>query len=42
VESLLKEWDGESAVIRFDRATGAWIINAIYSTHFGSAAGGAL
>jgi leucine dehydrogenase len=40
VESLLKEWDGESAVIRFDRPTGAWIIIAIHSTRLGPATGG--
>ncbi len=40
MESLLKEWDGECAVIRFDRPTGAWIIIAIHSTRLGPATGG--
>jgi len=41
VESLVREWDGESVVIRLDRATGAWIIIAIHSTRLGPAEGGA-
>lgn len=40
MESLLRQWDGESAIIRFDRATGAWIIIAIHSTRLGAATGG--
>jgi leucine dehydrogenase len=40
VDSLLREWDGESAIIRFDRNTGAWIIIAIHSARLGPATGG--
>ena len=40
MESLLREWDGESVIIQFDRPTGAWIIIAIHSTRLGPAAGG--
>jgi leucine dehydrogenase len=40
VESLIRQWDGESVLIRFDQPTGAWIIVAIHSTHLGPATGG--
>ncbi len=40
VESLLKEWDGETVIVRYDRPTGAWIIIAIHSTRLGPAVGG--
>ena len=40
VEALLKEWDGEELVIRYDRPTGAWIIIAIHSTKLGPSGGG--
>ncbi len=40
MESLLKQWNGESVVIRFDRPTGAWILIAVYSTRLGPATGG--
>lgn len=40
MESLLRQWDGESTIIRFDRTTGAWIIIAIHSTRLGPATGG--
>jgi leucine dehydrogenase len=40
IEVLLREWDGETAVIRYDRPTEAWIIIAIHSTRLGPAAGG--
>ena len=36
----LKTWKGEHVVIRFDEATGAWIIIAIHSTRLGPAGGG--
>lgn len=35
MESLLKQWDGEEVMIRFDRPTGAWILMAIHSTRLG-------
>jgi glutamate dehydrogenase/leucine dehydrogenase len=40
METLLREWDGETVVIRYDRPTGAWIFIAIHSTRLGPAAGG--
>jgi leucine dehydrogenase len=39
-EELLAGWDGETAVIRRDRASGAWIFICIHSTRRGPAAGG--
>jgi leucine dehydrogenase len=39
-ESVLSEWDGEALVVRFDRATRAWIFIAIHSTRLGPAVGG--
>jgi leucine dehydrogenase len=40
MESLLREWDGETVIVRFDQPTGAWIFIAIHSTRLGPAAGG--
>lgn len=40
MESLLREWDGETVIVRFDRPTGAWIFIAIHSTRLGPAVGG--
>ena len=40
MDALLREWDGESVIIRFDRQTNAWIFIAIHSTHLGPAIGG--
>jgi leucine dehydrogenase len=40
METLLKDWDGESVIIGFDRPAGAWIIIAIHSTRLGPAIGG--
>jgi len=40
MESLLKEWDGETTIISYDKPTGAWIIIAIFSTRLGPAGGG--
>lgn len=40
MESLLREWDGETVIVRYDRPTGAWILIAIHSTRCGPAAGG--
>ncbi|HVM58259.1 MAG TPA: Glu/Leu/Phe/Val dehydrogenase dimerization domain-containing protein [Gaiellaceae bacterium] len=39
-EELLREWDGEQAVIRFDRESGAWMFVCIHSTVLGPAGGG--
>jgi leucine dehydrogenase len=40
MESLLKEWKGETTMIRYDQTTGAWIVIAIFSTRLGPAGGG--
>ena len=40
MESLLREWDGETVVVRYDRPTGSWIFIAVHSTRLGPAAGG--
>jgi leucine dehydrogenase len=40
MESLLREWGGETVIVRYDRLTGAWIFIAIHSTRLGPAAGG--
>ena len=40
MESLIRAWDGESVIIRFDRAANAWIFIAIHSTRLGPAVGG--
>lgn len=40
LETLLRNWDGEEVITRFDTATGAWIIIAIHSTRLGPAGGG--
>jgi leucine dehydrogenase len=39
-EELLAAWDGEEAVIRFDRESGAWMFVCIHSTALGPAGGG--
>lgn len=40
METLIREWDGETAIIHYDRPTGAWIFIAIHSTRLGPAVGG--
>jgi leucine dehydrogenase len=40
MEALLKQWDGEETIIRFDPTADAWILIAIHSTRLGPAAGG--
>jgi leucine dehydrogenase len=40
MEALIRHWDGESVLIRFDRPTRAWIMIAIHSTRLGPATGG--
>ena len=40
IEALLKEWDGETVVVRYDKPSGAWIFIAIHSTCLGPAVGG--
>jgi leucine dehydrogenase len=39
-EELLKGWDGEEAVIRYDAESGAWIFVCVHSTARGPAGGG--
>lgn len=39
-EDLLRRWDGEEAVIRFDEPSGAWMFVCIHSTALGPAGGG--
>ncbi len=40
MESLIRAWDGESMIIRFDRIADAFIIIAVHSTRLGPAIGG--
>ena len=40
MESLLREWDGESVIVRFDRQANTWVFIAIHSTRLGPAIGG--
>ena len=37
---LLRSWDGEAVVARFDRETGSWIFIALHSTALGRPVGG--
>ena len=39
-EELLEGWDGEEAVIRHDRESGAWMFVCVHSTALGPAGGG--
>jgi len=39
-EDLLAAWDGEEAVIRFDKESGAWMFVCVHSTVLGPAGGG--
>lgn len=40
VLELLRNWDGEAVVCRFDRESGAWIFVALHSTALGRPVGG--
>jgi glutamate dehydrogenase/leucine dehydrogenase len=40
MESLIKNWDGETVVIRHDKESDAWIFIAVHSTRLGLGAGG--
>ena len=40
MEELLRGWDGEHVVVRYDREADAWIFIAIHSTRLGNASGG--
>jgi glutamate dehydrogenase/leucine dehydrogenase len=39
-EDLLRSWDGEEAVIRYDEPSGAWMFVCVHSTALGPAGGG--
>jgi leucine dehydrogenase len=39
MESLIRNCNGEEAIIRHDKPTGAWAFNAVHSTRLGPAAG---
>jgi leucine dehydrogenase len=40
LEDLIRSWDGEEVVVRFDRPTGTWVFICIHSTRRGPAGGG--
>jgi leucine dehydrogenase len=40
LEDLIRRWDGEETVIRFDRPTGTWMFACVHSTVRGPAGGG--
>ena len=40
MESLIREWDGENVIVRYDKPAEAWIFIAIHSTRLGPAIGG--
>lgn len=39
-EELFERWDGEEAVVRYDRESGAWMFVCVHSTVLGPAGGG--
>lgn len=40
MEALLRKWDGETVIVRYDRPTDAWIFIAVHSSSLGPATGG--
>lgn len=40
IESMIREWSGETVILRHDPPTAAWIFIAIHSTRLGPAVGG--
>ena len=40
IEELIREWDGDHVVVRYDQETEAWVFIAIHSNHLGTALGG--
>jgi leucine dehydrogenase len=40
LEDLVRDWDGEETVVRFDRPTGTWMFICVHSTQRGPAGGG--
>ena len=39
-EEILRAWDGEEVVVRFDDASATWMFVCVHSTVLGPAAGG--
>jgi len=39
-ESLLRDWDGEETVVRFDESSGSWMFIGVHSTTIGPGMGG--
>jgi leucine dehydrogenase len=39
-EDVLRDWDGDEAVVRFDAPTGTWMIAAVHDTTLGPGMGG--
>jgi leucine dehydrogenase len=40
LEELIRAWDGEQTIVRFDRASGTWMFVCLHSTRRGPAGGG--
>jgi leucine dehydrogenase len=40
LEELIRSWDGEEVVVRFDQPTGVWMFVCVHSTQRGPAGGG--
>lgn len=40
IEEVVREWDGEEVVVRFDEPTGTWMFVCIHSRVLGPAGGG--
>jgi leucine dehydrogenase len=40
LEDILRTWNGEETIVRFDAASGAWMFICVHSTVLGPAAGG--
>jgi glutamate dehydrogenase/leucine dehydrogenase len=36
MESLVREWDGETVIVHYDKPTGAWILIAIHDLFEGT------
>ena len=40
IDDLIRGWDGEELVLRFDQPTGTWMLVGVHSTVLGPAMGG--
>lgn len=40
IDAMIRDWDGETVIVRYDKPTGAWILIAIHSTRLGPGTGG--